>query len=176
MNLANHYKTLSLLAGALLVAGVFLIPRTASANVGGDLDLTFPLDSHASNGWGFSLRLGQELHLPLVALTPEIGFSYYDFGGDFGNKIYEGIAGARLGFGEVLRPGVFAHVGVGDSVPAFADHHLGFGLDGGVFLDFTLLPILNIGIHGAYNRLSVGDVSGDSSKWFTVGVHADLVF
>ena len=75
MIFTNRTKSLSLLAGTVLAAGVLVIPRTASANVGGDLDLAFPLDSRASNGWGFGLRIGQELHVPLVALTPEIGFS-----------------------------------------------------------------------------------------------------
>ena len=76
----------------------------------------------------------------------------------------------------MLRPGVFGHVGAGYSVPDLGSNHWGFSYDLGVFLDLTILPVLNVGIHGAYNHLSVGDVSGDSSKWFTAGVHADLVF
>src|SRR6185312_13789027 len=81
---------------------------SAGPTIGADLDIGFPLNSRGDSGGGFGIRLGQELHLPLVAITPELGFTYHNFSGDFGPKIYRGVAGLRLGIGEVIRPGAFA--------------------------------------------------------------------
>ena len=80
----------------------------------------------------------------------------------------------RIGFFEVLRPGVYAHVVVGHlntDLPNVS--HTDFSYDVGAFLEFTVLPILNIGVHAAYNRLT-----GDPLplEWATVGGHVALVF
>src|SRR2546423_11521635 len=103
------------LLATTLAAGVV----RAGPTIGADLDLGFPLHSRGDSGGGFGIRLGQELHLPLVALVPELGFTYHKFSGDYGPKIYRGIAGLRLGIGEVIRPGVFAHLGIRHFVSVF---------------------------------------------------------
>ncbi len=163
----------SLVTASVIAAGVFLMPRLASANIGGDLDLAFPVGSGApSSGWGFGIRVGKELHLPLVVLTPEVGFSYYGLGDSV--KLYNLKAGGRLSIGEVLRPGVFVHVGEGDTVFPIVGHHWGFSYDAGLSLDFTALPMLNIGAHVAYDHVSVGD--GGALKFIAPGINADLTF
>src|SRR6185503_9589889 len=79
--------------------------------IGADFDLAFPIESSGNTGGGLGIRLGQQWHFPFIALTPEIGFTYHGFSGDFGPKSYRGIAGARLGIGEIIRIGPYAHAG-----------------------------------------------------------------
>jgi len=159
---------------ALLV--VVLAPRTASANVSTDVELGVPINSRASTGWGAGVRFGKEFHLPLLALTPEAGLWYYGFGGNFGSQVIEAKGGLRVAFGELIRPGAFAHVGPAYNIPDVGDNRVGLTFDGGLFLDFTLIPLVTLGVHGSYNYLSVGDRSGASSQWATVGAHAEFVF
>jgi hypothetical protein len=168
------------LAPAIAVATLFCAclvsrPAQASPTIGADLDVGFPLHSRGDSGWGFGIRLGQELHGPLLVLTPEIGFTYHGFSGDFGPKIYRGIIGARLGIGEIIRPGAFVHVGLGHFVPTYGDNQNAFTLDAGGFLDLTIIPFLNVGAHVAYNRVDA-DYGSGAYAFLTVGLHAALVF
>lgn len=171
---------LSVGAGAALFAVCTLLPSRARADtaIAGDLDWTLPINSNADSGGGFGIRLGQHIHFPMLALTPELGFTYAGFGGDFGPKVYRGVAGLRIGVGEILRPGVYAHLGVGRmelDTPGPDFSHTAFTYDAGGFIDLTLLPVLNIGVHAAYNRLNGSD-TGDAFEWATVGAHAALIF
>jgi hypothetical protein len=161
---------------AALLCAFFVSPSaSASPTIGADLDIGFPLHSRGDSGGGFGIRLGQELHVPLLVLTPEIGFTYHNFSGDYGPKIYRGIIGARLGIGEILRPGAFVHVGLGHFVPTIGDNQNAFTLDAGGFLDLTVIPFLNVGVHVAYNRVDA-DYSSGAYAFLTAGLHAALVF
>jgi hypothetical protein len=161
------------------VLSVSLISATAKAKtvIAGDLDYAAPIDSSASAGGGFGIRLGQQVHFPLLVFNPELGFTYHGFTHDTSPKVYRGIAGLRLGFGEILRPGVFAHVGLGrldlGGVPDRS--HTAFTYDAGAFIDFTALPLLDVGVHASYNRLTADD-SGPKFEFFTAGAHVALVF
>ncbi len=127
----------------------------------------------ARSGGGFNVRVGDELDLILVSLTPELGVGYHAFAGDDSTGIYTGFAGGRLGFGKVIEPSVFAHIGVGRlEAPVSRTAPL---IDGGLALDFTLLPLIDIGVHGAYNVL-LPKANGEALKYFTVGLQAALVF
>ena len=158
----------------------------AETTIAADLDLNIPIDAdNLSTGGGFGIRLGSQLHLPLVVLNPEIGFSYATLSGDVSSpKIYRGIAGARLGIGEILRFGVLAHIGFGYLTldlpsPAPDIDYFAFAFDAGVFLDFTLLPLLNLGVHAIFNRLSPTtekNIHYDAVNWMQLGIHAALVF
>jgi hypothetical protein len=160
---------------AVLAITFAAAPAQAATAIAGDLDYALPLDSdEADSGGGFAIRIGQQVRLPLIALTPEIGFTYASF--SEGPTAYRGIAGLRLGVGEVLRPGVFAHLGIGRlSLPDPLPSHTAFSYDAGVFLDFTLLPLLDIGVHGAYNRVN-GKDEVSAFEWVTLGAHAALIF
>jgi hypothetical protein len=171
----SRESVLLVTGAALLSASLVSRPAAAGPTLGADLDLGFPVSSSGDTGGGFGIRFGQELHVAPVELTPEIGFTYHNFSGDYGPKIYRGIVGARLGIGEVLRPGAFAHVGFGHFVPAYGDNQTAFTFDAGGFLDLTIIPFLNVGIHGAYNRVDADD-SGSAYEYATVGLHAALVF
>ncbi|MET0591122.1 MAG: hypothetical protein ABW133_00380 [Polyangiaceae bacterium] len=155
----------------------------ADIAIAGDLDFAAPTDSEVDlqTGGGFGARIGYHAHIPAIVLTPEVGFSYYDFGGNYSAKVYRGIAGMRLGFGEIIRPGVFAHLGMGQLDVTGRDpdaSHSALTYDAGAFLDLTLLPLINIGVHGAYNGLNSSGESGETAAitWGSFGAHAELVF
>jgi hypothetical protein len=145
--------------------------------ISGDLDYAHSAGSDIGGGWGFGVRLGERFHIPLVALDPEIGFTLHDFSDGVAPKIYRGIAGLRLGFLEAIRPGVYGHIGVGrinfDLVPDAS--HTAFTYDFGVFIDFTLIPLLDIGVHASYDGIASGG-GVDAVNWVTAGGHAALVF
>ncbi|HEY6555924.1 MAG TPA: hypothetical protein VI072_01570 [Polyangiaceae bacterium] len=171
------------LAAGAAVAACWLAAPSARADtvIAADLDFVVPINDGSediSSGAGFGIRVGQQLDLPALVLTPELGFTYAGFDG--GVKAYRGVAGLRLGVGEILRPGVFAHAGIGrlsfDMPSGVADpSHTAFTFDAGAFLDFTLLPFLNIGAHAAYNR-QAGSDELDAFQWASLGAHAALVF
>lgn len=129
-------------------------------------------ESDVDAGAGGALRLGRELDLFLVSLTPELGGSYHSFGGDDRLKLYGGFIGGRLSLGKIIEPSLFAHVGVGRlDAP---DSRTAPTLDGGLAIDFTLLPLINFGVHGAYNVLLPGSGS-DAFKFVTLGAQVALV-
>jgi hypothetical protein len=151
----------------------------ADTTIAGDLDLHVPVSINGvGTGGGFGIRLGQELHLPLLSINPEIGFTYASFSKDEPPKIYRGIAGVRVGMGELLRIGVMAHVGFGyvSWEPKQRDvSHSGLTYDAGLFLEFTALPLLNIGVHAAYNRMAADEGQPSALQWMQLGLHATLV-
>jgi len=138
-----------------------------------DFDFDSALDAPQTNaGGGGALRLGPKYDLLLVSFTPELGGSLHSFGGSDQTKLYEGFLGGRFGVGKILEPSIFGHVGVG--------HVHGFEtrtapvLDTGLALDLTLLPLIDLGLHGGYNvMLPRNDES--ALKFFTLGAQAALV-
>jgi hypothetical protein len=150
-------------------------PAQAKTAIGADLDFAMPIDSDMKSGAGFAIRVGQQLRAPFVVLTPELVFSDHSFTDD-GPTAYRGLAGLRLGIGELIRPGVYGHLGFGSlSMPDPFPSHTAFTYDAGIFLDLTVLPLLDVGVHGAYNRLNAGD-GVPTFEWATIGAHAALVF
>jgi hypothetical protein len=146
--------------------------------IGADVEYAVPVESEGDSGFGVALRGGLQLHLPFVALTPEIGLSYQGFTGIGDPSVFSGVAGLRAGFGEVLRLGGFAHAGVGHldlDMPGADPSRTSFTYDAGVFLDVTLLPLLDVGAHVAYNQL-IKDGEDDAFHWMTFGAHAALIF
>jgi len=166
----------ALLALASAAAGLFA-SQTARADIGSigiaaDVEADIPVDSDLDTATGFAGRLGYRLHLPLFVLTPEVGVHYASF--DSNPSLLRGIAGARIGFGEVFRFGAFAHVGYGSlSFDVGGDDLSGVSFDIGGFFDFTLLPMLNLRVHAGYGQLEVDDT--DALKWIPLGVHLELV-
>ena len=50
----------------------------------------------------------------------------------------------------------------------------GFAYDLGLFFDFTLLPLIDLGVHAAYNQLTAGS-DDPAYHWLTFGAHAALI-
>jgi hypothetical protein len=151
-------------------------PAQAELQLGADLDYALPLDSSADSGGGFAVRVGYQVHVPFAVLTSELAFNYENFSGTLGPTVYRGLAGLRLGLGEVLRVGPSAHLGVGrlaidGGLATIA--RTGFTYDVGLFLDLTAIPILNVGVHAAYNQMPDG--GGQSFQWMTFGAHVELI-
>jgi hypothetical protein len=138
-----------------------------------DFDVNSAVDEPDTKaGGGGALRLGQELDLFLISLTPELGGSYHAFGGDDQSKLYAGFLGGRLAIGKIIEPSLFAHVGVGRLDGP--DTRTAPIMDGGLAIDFTLLPLIDLGLHGAYNVMLPRD-DGTSFKFVTLGAQAALV-
>lgn len=163
-------------------AAAILASPTARADLllGADIDAGVPLEvgKAVDPGVGVAGRLGAHFHVPLLALAPELVGSYQDFGGTAGPRVYRGMAGLRLGIGEIVRPGVYSHIGVGRLNASGPDRNkyeqTSFALDAGAMLELTLIPVVNIGIHGAYNRLFAKDVA--DFDWVTLGAHVNVIF
>jgi hypothetical protein len=174
------YGSFGWLAGAAsaLALSAWGAAAEAKTTIAGDLDYAAGIDSGGARpGGGFGIRVGQQIHVPLVVFNPELGFTYHSFSKDSSPKVYRGIAGVRLGVGEILRPGLFAHVGLGRlDLAGLPDRsHTAFTYDAGVFIDFTALPLLDIGVHAAYNRVTESN-SGPTFQFGTAGAHLALVF
>jgi len=139
-----------------------------------DFDFTTAVDEATTDsGGGGALRLGRKLDLFVVSLTPEVGGGYHGFGGSSDAQLYSGFLGGRLGFGKIIEPSVFGHVGIGrleGVAPRTAPV-----LDAGVALDLTILPLIDLGVHGAYNVMMPKD-DGSALKFVILGAHAALVF
>jgi hypothetical protein len=145
----------------------------SNTNIALDFDFGAAVDqSGAKSGGGGALRIGQELDLFLISLTPELGGSYHAFSGDDKARIYSGFLGGRLAIGKIIEPAIFAHAGVA-RVEGF-DSRTAPMLDGGLALDFTLLPLIDLGVHGAYNVV-LPRKDGSSLEFVTLGAHAALV-
>lgn len=167
-------------AAVIAFASATLPSRLANAGTGPKLALdgeaAFGLEpDRMSSGAGGALRLGFELDATILSLTPEVGASYHAFGGDDASTTaFRGFGGARLALGAVVRPGIYghagyAHVGYGDTsrdAPTF---------DGGVFLDFTLLPVVDLGLHGGYAMIAASP-DGPSNHWLNGGAHVAFSF
>lgn len=165
-----------------LVASAWLLSAPAARAdiaIGADLETVVPLQfDEVETGPAFGVRLGAQLHLPLITLTPEVGFHYLSF--TDGPTVYRGIIGGRVGIGELLRFGVFAHLGFARQTwapAAFGDvSHTGLTLDAGLFLDLTIIPLIDVGVHIAYGRVAANeDRNIDANQWLGFGVHAALI-
>ena len=169
-----------IIAGLVASAWVLQAPAArADLAIGADLETVVPIDfDNVSTGPAFGIRIGAQLHLPLITLTPEVGFHYASF--TDGPNVYRGIVGGRVGIGELLRFGVFAHLGFARQVWELATvdvSHTGLTLDAGLFLDLTIIPLIDIGVHIAYGRVGANeDENIDANQWLAFGLHAALIF
>lgn len=189
----------ALLAAALLA---LLPGTAAAAHIALEANLLLPSDDRLTDDFsnGFSLRFGSDYSLGLLTLSPEISLGYanlgqgrepgIDLGPDapaipihFDVYSVRALAGARLGLPlGLLRPGVFAHLGYGWAVfgvdadaskrDVSLDNDHGLAWDAGVSLDFTPIPVVEVGVHAAYNRLELDEAMG----WTSVGAHLALAF
>ncbi len=182
MTYSTHLKVL--LSGAGVVACAIIPGRvkadsgvTIAAEVGADLvvsDLSDDETLHAG-GPAVALRLGYSFQAPLVRFTPEAKFAFESPGTPHAFAL---MGGGRLNLFEVVSPAVFAHAGtlIGDI--------RGFVWDAGVGLDFTPIPLLDIGVYGAFfqTRGSTFDFGNatwsnrDKYEWLQFGVQAALHF
>ncbi len=159
--------------GALVAGGLVATPAHADVELGADLNLSVPLQSEDDSGVGVALRLGKRFSIPFVHAALELKGGFDSYGGARDASVYTGLAGARFGIGEIIRPSAYAHVGIGhvDFGPNVLEDDTRAAADVGLALDLTLLPLLDLGVHGEY-----GALVGADFDWLRFGVHAMLVF
>ena len=168
---------------AVVFTGSMLSSAVAHADpiIAADLDYVLPVDDDGvSSSFGVALRVGQELEGAGASLTPELGVSYNDFAGPLNVRTYRGYTGFRFGVGEVVRPGLFGHAGIGHiriqewrDIPTASE--TAFTFDVGAFIDFHVIENVNFGVHGAYNRIAKGD-DFPAFRWGSFGLHGGLLF
>lgn len=162
--------------------GLAMWPSTAAAQttIGVDLSFNDAVDqANTDAGAGIDVYFGPRLDLAILTLTTELSAGYHDFGGVAEPTVYRGLAGGRLGVGFVIRPSVFAHVGVGhlrydELIGSGRDGRTNFAGDLGLALDFTLLPLVDVGVQGSYNMVSGSD-DEDAFEWLQAGAHVTFV-
>jgi hypothetical protein len=140
-----------------------------------------PSGNDVNGGGGFKIRVGDQIRFPHLRLTPELGYGYdhlfaTDASGDaFAWDMHRLFAGARVGFGRIIVPTVYAHVGYGwrnTGDPSIAQAS-GLALDAGFALDLHLIPHLGIGAHAEYAMI---DAQPFTPQWLAIGLHADVAF
>jgi hypothetical protein len=173
-----HFR--SLVPVVLALASCGLVSRSARADtmIAVDAEGAIPTTPSAllSGGGGFGVRLGEQLHLPLVRLTVEAGYAYAQLVKEDAPAnwtIHRAQLGGRLGLGELIVASLFAHGGYGwrfthdDSYGGG-----GFAYDAGLAVDLNL-GFLSLGVHGAYNHVDAQPVP---PQWISLGVDAAVVF
>ncbi|HEY3665870.1 MAG TPA: hypothetical protein VGL19_07725 [Polyangiaceae bacterium] len=166
----------AVIAGLLVFASARPAQASSGTAIGVDLDYTNGIkEPFVGSGTGFNVRLGYKLDLLLLQLTPEVGGAYHTFSGDAGAKFSQGIAGARIAFGKILEPGAYAHVGYGHVGVDGGGGRSGATIDGGLTLDLTILPLIDLGVHAGYNGL-LASGSNNAFDTYVLGVHGALVF
>lgn len=158
----------------LLVTLTQITPVLADMVLSLDGDYVVPIgEDDMDPGYGVGVRGGPRLDLKVLTLTPELVAEYRDLGGVSQPRIYQGMGGARLGVGAVIRPEVFAHIGVGHvTFDRVFDDRTSLAADVGLGLDLTILPFINVGAHGAYNVLA----GSPTLRWANLGGHVTFVF
>lgn len=163
-----------LVFAVMLVLCSLTTPSAADTKLAFDVEGNFPDDTAGvDSGWGAGLRLGNVWDLWLIELTPELAGSYHSFGGAAEARAYRAMAGARLALGLVLKPGIFVHAGVGHfelspDTGSYSNTDLGY--DAGLTLDFTLLPVIDLGAHIALAGIG-GDEDTEPLSWLAAGGH-----
>jgi len=162
---------LACLVPAAIAASLFLGTSSARAGevaLGAGVGVALPLQNTFKAGVDVDGLLGYRLHVGPFFLQPEAVGGYRNLGdaslGRFG-------AGAHFGFGHLVQPQVYAHVGA-----AFGDVS-GFNFDGGGALDLKV-SVVYVGVHAGFDILSnsaVGPASGNSIQWLDLGLHAGLL-
>jgi hypothetical protein len=128
-----------------------------------------------AKGGGGALRIGTQRNLFLVTLIPELVLGYHNFDAHTLDRatIATGKLGGRIRFLKILEPGLFAHIGVGHVGGPEIFSHTGIAFDAGVTLDLTILPLIDLGLHAAWNRVFGGYDS--NTTYATTGLHVALV-
>jgi len=160
--------------------------------LGFDLEGVAPLNAPTYNGGpaaigggaGFKIRLGEEIRFPGsgIRLTPEVGYAYDhmwaadNLGNGYDWSMNRLMAGARLGFGHILVPSVYAHLGYGwrqTDAAYVTGQNGGLAFDVGGALDLRVVPHVGFGVHLEYVQVST-DV--DTPQWLAVGGHVNILF
>jgi hypothetical protein len=135
-------------------------------------------------GGGFKIRAGEQMRFPGIRFTPELIYAYDHLwaadsaGDDYSWSMNRIAAGARLGFGRILVPVIYAHLGYGwrQVAPQWGDtlsNNGGLAFDVGGAIDLRVVPHLGFGVHLEYTQIAL---STDTPQWLAIGGHVDFIF
>ena len=189
---ATFVRFISLVSGSLLGLGLLFTGSTAQAHDYDDYDdrhrepsrlmLALDLDysaalshSEIDQGGGAGVRIGLERDYFLVTMIPELQLNYHRLNANTPDDAVISAAkvGGRIRFLKIVEPGIFAHAGLANIAGDRIYEHTGIAFDAGLTLDLTILPLIDIGLHTAWNRVFGDDESGLS--YVTAGAHIALV-
>jgi hypothetical protein len=158
--------------------------------LGFDLEGAFPVgvnvpgnQNDLKGGGGFKVRVGEQFRFPGIRFTPEAGYGFDhlwandDAGDQFGWDMNKLFVGARLAFGHILVPVVYAHIGYGWRQTPAADVLItggngGLAYDVGGALDLHVVPHFGFGVHLEYSAIDIPF----QPQWVALGAHADFIF
>jgi hypothetical protein len=156
--------------------------------LGFDLEGAFPVgvnvpgnQNDLKGGGGFKVRVGEQMRFPGIRFTPEAGYGFDhlwandDVGNQFGWDMNKLFVGARLAFGYVVVPVVYAHIGYGWRQTADNEINGGNGglaYDVGGALDFHVVPHFSFGAHLEYSAIDIPF----QPQWVALGAHVDFIF
>ncbi len=170
---------------AVTTLALVALPGSAAADpmrtvIGVDLNFNDSvIGEDSSRGAGVDVFFGPRIDLAILEVTTELTAGFHDFAGDLDPTVYRAMAGGSLGIGAIIRPSVFAHIGVGylrfnDPLGLDREGRANVTADLGAALDFTILPLVDLGIHGSYNVLGADD-DNDAFEWLQAGAHITFV-
>ena len=145
------------------------------------MDRHFQSGNDVSGGGGFKFRVGDQIRFPRLRFTPEVGYGFdHLFATDNTNTAYSWdmhrvFAGARIGFGRVVVPTFYAHIGYGwrNTGDPTVPQANGLAYDMGFALDFHIIRHLGLGAHVEYAAI---DAQPYTPEWIALGLHADIAF
>jgi hypothetical protein len=145
------------------------------------MDRRFQSGNDLTGGGGFKFRIGDQIRFPRLRVTPEVGYGFdhlfatdnatYSYAWDM-HRLF---AGARIGFGRVVVPTLYAHVGYGwrDTADPSVAAASGVAFDAGFALDFHVVRQFGFGGHVEYAAI---DAEPYTPQWLALGLHADVAF
>lgn len=151
-------------------------------------NLAIPLGETAdgtSLGWGFKGRVGYELPNPFFDLSFDLIGGWASLPADppdIGNadlNITQIMAGVRIGMGLLISPSVFAAGGYGWVSGEGSDYvldHSGFTVVVGAGLDYSVIPLLDIGLIVGYNQVLTDSGHETVYTFLDVGIQASFSF
>ena len=197
--------SVSLAVSGLVGVAAFLTPKTARAerviieeseeyeprhslNLAFDgegaiplMDRRFQSGNDLSGGGGFKVRVGEQIRYPRLRFTPELGYGFDHLfatdnaGASYAWDMHRLFAGARVGFGRLVVPTFYGHLGYGwrDTGDPTVNEASGLAFDLGFALDFHIIPHLGFGGHVEYAAI---DAEPYTPRWLALGLHANLAF
>jgi hypothetical protein len=171
-------RAVLLLVIAVGALGPARAARAADTVIGLDADGAIPVNSQRllGGGGGFGVRIGSQLHLPLLRIAGEIGYGYERLFADQAPadwSTHRALIGGRIGVGELLVPFVFSHVGYGWRTTTDGSYGgNGVAFDAGLGLDLNL-GIVAAGVHAGYATIDAQPVN---PQWVILGLDGSVVF
>lgn len=177
-SISTFLLTSTVIASSLVCSQAIAKPKIAI-----EADFAVPVSVNgAKPGAGGALRGGYELNLAIVHVMPEVGLGFHKLTDTGGPSIFRGFIGGRAGLGEGVRFDGFLHIGYGNiaygSTPSGGtdSSYAAPILDGGLAIDFTLIPVIDLGIHASYNTALNRTGTADTPRWIGLGAHLAIVF